>query len=150
MQHADEIAQCMRDMATAKFSVVLSARRGCVVIVEDDPECRSVLRMVVQRASPDAEIMEAGSVTDALRKIEGAEKIRYVISDIGLPDGTGNDVLEYIRRRDSHIPVIVFTGQDGYQRPWDDPDCLTISKRDPGRLFAILETPEESRRAMVG
>jgi CheY-like chemotaxis protein len=77
-----------------------------ILLVEDHEPTRSALaRLLVNR---HYKIMTAGSVAEA-REITGKEKIDFVISDIGLPDGSGNDLMAELRERHG-LKGIALTG----------------------------------------
>jgi two-component system CheB/CheR fusion protein len=66
------------------------------LLVEDHPDTADVLARLL-RASGYL-ITTAGSVATAL-KLAGAETFDVVVSDLGLPDGTGYELMQQIRDR---------------------------------------------------
>ena len=67
-----------------------------VLLVEDHEPTRNALANLLARRR--YKVLSAGSVA-AAREIAGKEKIDFVISDIGLPDGSGNDLMAELRER---------------------------------------------------
>jgi two-component system CheB/CheR fusion protein len=67
-----------------------------VLLVEDHPDTRNVLARLL-RASNHA-VQTAGSVEAALQ-LAAAERFDVVVSDLGLPDGTGYDLMKQISQR---------------------------------------------------
>jgi CheY-like chemotaxis protein len=60
----------------------------------------------------DAEVTEAGSVADALTKLDGAPHLALL--DLGLPDGDGAEVARALRERYGREVLLVATsGYDG-------------------------------------
>jgi CheY-like chemotaxis protein len=84
-----------------------------VVIVEDHPETRSLLSRFLTRQG--ARVIEAPDATTALRAIQQCHP-NVVLSDIGLPQRDGFELLKEIRLLDSanrHVPVIAMTALGG-------------------------------------
>jgi PAS domain S-box-containing protein len=67
------------------------ARR--ILLVEDHEPTRNVLAHMLQRRG--YKVVVAGSA-QAARKASALEKFDLVISDIGLPDSTGNELMKYL------------------------------------------------------
>ncbi|HEY1718313.1 MAG TPA: chemotaxis protein CheB [Verrucomicrobiae bacterium] len=67
-----------------------------ILLVEDHEPTRNALANLLTRRQ--YKIQAAGSVAEA-RKIAAKEKIDFVISDIGLPDGSGNDLMRELCER---------------------------------------------------
>ena len=78
-----------------------------LILVEDDKQLRSVLSRSLRRLGYD--VSEAATASEARNSIHnGAADI--VLLDINLPDGTGWDVLRWLRTRpDPQPPVIVLS-----------------------------------------
>jgi len=80
-----------------------------LLIVEDDPALgRSLLRGT--RAYFD--VVMTTSVDAAFEVIDAKVAIAAAVVDIGLPDGTGFDVVETLRQRDRNLPVLILTGSN--------------------------------------
>jgi CheY-like chemotaxis protein len=67
-----------------------------ILLVEDHEPTRNALANLLTRRQ--YKIQAAGSVAEAC-KIAAREKIDFVISDIGLPDGSGNDLMRQLCQR---------------------------------------------------
>ena len=77
---------------TSPFSPTAALR---ILLVEDDePTCRAVAQVVRNLGH---EVITADSVASAVALDD--DRIDLVISDIGLPDGTGHDLLSRLRAR---------------------------------------------------
>jgi PAS domain S-box-containing protein len=81
--------------STAEASApVMGGRR--ILLVEDHADTRHVLYRLL--SSLGCTVSAAGSVKEA-RELSDAQPFDLLVSDIGLPDGTGHDVMSYIRTR---------------------------------------------------
>ena len=81
-----------------------------LLLVDDDPEIRSSVRLGFELQWRDVEIIEADSGAAALSRVE-EERPDLVLLDIGLPDMDGYRVLREIRAFSS-VPVIMLTARD--------------------------------------
>ncbi len=77
-----------------------------ILLVDDHHDTRKVLELLLRQAGH--EVVEASSVTSALEAARAAD-IDMVISDIGLPDGTGIDLMLELRR-ERDLPGIALSG----------------------------------------
>jgi CheY-like chemotaxis protein len=67
-----------------------------LLLVEDHESTRQALLRLLRRDGH--QVCEAGNVTEALA-LAAAKPFDLVLSDLGLPDGTGNDLMEKLRDR---------------------------------------------------
>jgi two-component system KDP operon response regulator KdpE len=78
-----------------------------VLVVEDEPEIRRILRVLLE--SEKYRVVEAESVARA--DVEArAHKPDLLIVDLGLPDGNGIDVIRGVRTW-SPVPILVLTAR---------------------------------------
>lgn len=77
-----------------------------VLLVEDKPELRAMLRKALEKAGYTVD--EAPDGTSAIDKIRNRRYL-VVLTDLKLPGASGLDVLREARRADSMIPVILIT-----------------------------------------
>jgi PAS domain S-box-containing protein len=83
--------------------------RGLVLLVEDDPDVRRIVRR--QLASLGYPVLEAEGAREALGLVERVEGIRVVLSDIGLPGGmSGTELAREVRARLPGVGVLLMTG----------------------------------------
>ena len=82
---------------------------GRVLVVDDEKNIRRTLRMVLE--SPGYAVLEAASGEEALKVLD-EEDVDLVILDIRLPQMSGIEVLEQIRKRPGfeRLPAIVISG----------------------------------------
>ena len=86
-----------------------SPGKPTILHVEDDDSLRQVVAGIV---GEHATLLGAGSLA-AARRILDREAVDLVLLDIGLPDGSGAELLgELGPERDRAIPVVVFSGED--------------------------------------
>src|SRR3712207_4455187 len=82
--------------------------RGTVLVVEDAPEMRELVRALLERAG--LEVAEAADGRTALR-VMFDRRPDAVLLDVGLPGLDGWTVLERIREV-SNVPVLMLTAED--------------------------------------
>jgi PAS domain S-box-containing protein len=78
-----------------------------VLLVEDHNPTRAALHALLARRH--LKVKSASSVSEALA-VAALEEFDVVISDIGLPDGNGNDLFMNLRKRSPHLKGIALTG----------------------------------------
>ena len=80
-----------------------------VMIVEDDPELRSLLRRGLAEEGFRAEAVGTGAAL--LERVDEAPP-DVLIVDIGLPDSDGRDLCQALRTRGLQAPVLFLTARD--------------------------------------
>ena len=83
-----------------------------ILLLEDLPEIRAWLSKLVLQVFPDAQIAEAARVHDALGLVS-AIKFDLALVDLGLPDGSGVDVVGALREHQPETQSVVVTIHDG-------------------------------------
>lgn len=81
-----------------------------LLIVDDDPQMRAMLRQALERHG--FEVHEAASGEQVLQALESARPDAIVL-DKEMPGVSGFDALELIRQHDVAVPVIVITAFGG-------------------------------------
>lgn len=93
--------------AAPSSALAPASRRGhAILIVEDHPDTRATLKKLLERAGH--RVTAASSGQQAL-VIAREEKFDLVISDLGLPDMTGNELMSQLRER-HQLPGIAVSG----------------------------------------
>jgi DNA-binding NarL/FixJ family response regulator len=82
-----------------------------VLLLEDLPEIRAWLKALVMQVFPDAVISECARVHDAIQMV-GAVKFDLALIDLGLPDGSGVDVVAKLRDQQPEAQSVVVTIHD--------------------------------------
>ena len=85
-----------------------------ILVVDDEPDVASLVRMGIAYQRPDYEIVESHSGTDALQRAE-REPWDLVILDLTMPEVDGFTVLGALRGGGSDVPIIVLTARDAEQ-----------------------------------
>jgi DNA-binding response OmpR family regulator len=89
---------------------------GKVLIIDDEANLRRTLARILQNAG--CRTAEAGSGREALECI-ARERFDLVYLDIHMPEMTGIELLEQLRRSDAEIAVIILTGFGALQTAVD-------------------------------
>ena len=79
-----------------------------ILIVEDDKDLLQVLRDLLRDGGYFIE--EATTGSQALKKIQNSS-LNLILLDLGLPDISGESVLEKIRAENPHLPVVILTAK---------------------------------------
>lgn len=82
-----------------------------ILLLEDLPQIRAWLSSLVLQVFPDAQIAEAARVHDALGFVS-AIKFDLALVDLGLPDGSGVDVVAALREHQPETQSVVVTIHD--------------------------------------
>jgi DNA-binding NarL/FixJ family response regulator len=82
-----------------------------ILLLEDLPEIRSWLKVLIKQVFPNGQIHEAARVHDALALVT-AVKFKLALVDLGLPDGSGVDVVAALREAQSECQSVVVTIHD--------------------------------------
>jgi DNA-binding NarL/FixJ family response regulator len=106
-----------------------------ILLLEDLPEIRQWLKALVLQVFPDAQISEAARVHDALALVT-AVKFDLAMIDLGLPDGSGVDVVEKLRETQSECQSVVVTIHD-------DDDHLFPALQAGAYGYILKEQPRE-------
>jgi len=79
----------------------------CVLLVEDDPDVRAMLRLLLE--DENYRVLEAGDAERALERVE-SERPDLLLVDLKLPGQSGLDLVRVVRSN-SQVPIIVVTAQ---------------------------------------
>lgn len=96
---------------TSGFFMGSSATNGRVLVVDDEPDIRKVVRMSLQKAG--YEVIEAENGEKAIEAINQGENrllLDVVICDIRMPKINGVEAIAYFRANYPRVPLIVLTG----------------------------------------
>jgi HAMP domain-containing protein/CheY-like chemotaxis protein/signal transduction histidine kinase len=99
------------DAALARIKEYSTRRRKRLLVVEDNPAERMSIAALLGHDDIEIEAAESGQdALDALR----TGNFDCVVLDLRLPDMSGFEVLERLRKEDppSDVPVVVFTGRE--------------------------------------
>jgi len=85
--------------------------KGRVLIVDDEPDVRKVVRMTLTKAGYD--VIEAENGEQAIAAIKEGENpllLSVIISDIRMPKINGVEAIHYFQQQWPRVPLIVLTG----------------------------------------
>ena len=87
-------------------------KKKCILVVEDELDLRELISRKLNRANYSS--MCCGTIKEALNKLSN-QVFNLVILDIRLEDGTGEDVIGYLKSKNHsninhNTPVIVISG----------------------------------------
>lgn len=85
-------------------------RGGRIMVVDDDPSIRTMLRLIFERAG--YEVAEAASGMAALNLICDRQPPDVVLTDLTMPVMNGNELIRRLRSepRTASIPIVVVSG----------------------------------------
>jgi two-component system chemotaxis response regulator CheY len=109
-------------MVKSNSAAMFSGREseGLVLVVDDEPDLRKVVRMTLEKAGYD--VLEAEDGEKAIEEIQKGENsllLNLIITDIRMPNRNGIDVINYYQKEWPSVPLIVLTG-------FPDPDMSTV------------------------
>ncbi|RMH07463.1 MAG: response regulator [Nitrospirae bacterium] len=84
---------------------------GCVLVVDDEPDVRKVVRMTLEKAGYD--VLEAEDGEKAIQEINKGEHpllLDVIITDIRMPKINGVEAIKYFQEQYPRVPLIVLTG----------------------------------------
>ncbi|GIX22823.1 MULTISPECIES: response regulator transcription factor [Caldimonas] len=82
-----------------------------ILLLEDLPEIRQWLKALVIQVFPKARLVESARVHDALQQIT-AMRFDLALIDLGLPDGSGVEVVAALREQQPEAQSVVVTIHD--------------------------------------
>ena len=114
-----------------------------ILLVEDDPDVRATLRLLLQRTG--LEIRTADHGLDALRKLHSDGPPALMVVDLNMPVMDGWD---FLQRCPAGIPIVVLSGVEDIHRTRAHPDVVAVLQK-PVSLDSLLAavTPVLERTA---
>jgi len=82
-----------------------------ILLLEDLPEIRAWLKILALQVFPGAQISEAARIHDALEMVN-AIRFDVALVDLGLPDGSGVEVVQALREKQPDVQSVVVTIHD--------------------------------------
>jgi CheY-like chemotaxis protein len=121
-----------------------SGRRFSVLLVEDEPVDRYLMRSAFEKFAPHIELREVTNADDAQADLSGDAARDLVLLDLKLPRTSGLEVLDWIRKNPSlkALPVIVLTTSQhsaDLERAWElGANSYLVKQVDIGQLRDII------------
>ena len=105
-----------------------------ILLLEDLPEIRAWLRKLVLQVFPDSHISESARIADALALVT-AVKFDLALVDLGLPDGSGVDVVTKLRdvQPDCQSVVVTIHDDDEHLFPALQAGAFGYSRKEQAR-----------------
>lgn len=106
-----------------------------ILLVEDHTDSREFMTALLE--TDGHVVTSASTVKEALERLESPEGAEFevLVTDIGLPDGSGWDLIPMARERRPSLRVGVVTGWEGHNAPSEGADFLL---RKPIRTSEFL------------
>jgi response regulator RpfG family c-di-GMP phosphodiesterase len=112
-----------------------------ILIVDDYDEIRELVAFIIE-SQMEAQVLQEGSGFAAIEVLKQNIDIQLVISDLNMPNGTGIDILNFLRAQNKQTPMIFMTGEDletnsdlknqthigKIPKPFTDEQILTVLK----------------------
>src|SRR5579872_2155767 len=134
-------------------SPILQPDKGRILVVDDEADIREGLELLLTSEGYGVELAENGG--EGLRKME-QHAYDLVLLDLMMPDRSGMEVLEDVRRRDHETPIFMITAygsveaavnalklgaNDYFSKPWDNEKLIIeISRMIAGRRLEFENT----------
>jgi PAS domain S-box-containing protein len=96
------------DVLLQKIATLLHTGKPKLLHVEDDPSLTILLQQLTRQA---ATTMSAGSVEEAKHLLQ-QHQFDLIVLDLGLPDGSGWELLPFIAAKHQHLPVLVWSSAE--------------------------------------
>jgi two-component system, NtrC family, response regulator HupR/HoxA len=113
----------------------VKGKRSCLLIVDDEPLNRELLRRVLHR---EYDIEEAEDANEAIEVLERrAGNTHLMLCDQQMPGRSGTQLAADVRRRWPEVRIILLTGYD------DDPGVMAAVDR--GDVDEVLAKPWRGR-----
>ncbi|MDY6915473.1 MAG: response regulator [Candidatus Cloacimonadota bacterium] len=103
-----------------------------ILVVDDEKNVLEYLKMELEEANEDFEVITALTGYQALKYIFN-NGIGLLLTDIAMPDMDGYELFKRIREHNENIPIIMMTGF-GY-----DPDHVLVNTKKAGLQDVIFK-----------
>lgn len=95
-------------VAPAHQDISAGGTPGTVLVVEDQANVRRLIVTILQRAGLD--VVEAEDAEGGLDLLEGGARVDLVLTDLGLPGVSGQELAIRVREAYPHLPIVVMSG----------------------------------------
>ncbi|HCX73669.1 MAG TPA: response regulator, partial [Candidatus Cloacimonas sp.] len=109
-----------------------------ILVVDDEPSVLEYLKLELEEADEDFEVVTALTGYQALKYIFN-NGIGLLLTDIAMPDMDGYELFKRIREHNEKIPIIMMTGF-GY-----DPNHVVVNTKKAG-LQDVIFKPFDSEK----
>jgi PAS domain S-box-containing protein len=101
-------AETIVEAAPVKAAAAPSGAGESVLLVEDDPQVRMLVRVVLDDLG--YRILEAEDGPSALAILQSGAPIHLLITDVGLPGMNGRQLADFARMTSPSLPILFMTG----------------------------------------
>lgn len=109
--------------------------QGNTLIVEDNPETQEWLQSCVASAFPEM-LVSSADTFKAAEKLITEERYQLALIDLGLPDGSGLDLIKILRSTSSECHIVVAT-------IYDDDKNLFAALRSGAQGYVLKDQDKE-------
>jgi DNA-binding NtrC family response regulator len=86
---------------------------GTILVVDDDADLRETTRLTLSREGYEVWLAPDGnSAMQLMNHPVLASAVCTVLCDLAMPNGSGTDLITYLRKVHPAIPIIVYSGTD--------------------------------------
>lgn len=108
-----------------------------ILVIEDNIDALELLANWIRNVFK-GHAYTACNVREALETL-GAHSFDLIICDYEMPDGTGEDVLRYLRQHQIVTPTILFSAHSDLSMELESPLSHVVRDKDYTKLFEILK-----------
>ena len=84
-----------------------------ILVVDDNADIRETTRMMLSRGGYEVWLApDAASAIELMNQPVLATAVCTVLCDLVMPNGSGTDLIAYLRKDHPAVPIIVFSGTD--------------------------------------
>lgn len=130
---------------------MMSNEKLQVLLVEDNPGDVDLVRVYLAQEPHDAIELSHVPSLGAARAAMDLRPVDLVLLDLGLPDGSGVEVVVRMRQMAAHVPIVVLTGRDDAESGLealkrDAQDYLVKDQLDAAKLRRSIRYAVERHR----
>lgn len=120
--------------------------RACVLVIDDEPNVRTVARIMLERSGFMVE--EAADAETGLAALAAARRpFLAVLLDVTLPDSSGPVLVPQIRALAPHTPVVLSSGRPEEDVPGHGADTFLSKPFNRERLVSAVRAAATARGA---
>ncbi|HST29158.1 MAG TPA: response regulator transcription factor [Rudaea sp.] len=112
----------------------------CFLLVDDEPALLDRLRRILSEHYRDTALECAETIAQA-KALCANERFTMALVDLGLPDGSGADLVQWLRERDEAMPILVISA-------WSTEEKIVDALR-AGASGYILKERDDAEIAML-
>lgn len=83
-----------------------------ILVADDHPLFRQALTLAVTQVSPDAHVIEAGSLDRAVHAVRDTGDLALILLDLNMPGAVGYSGVALLHAEAPDVPILVISGAD--------------------------------------